>query len=194
MLNWDGLKSVCADCTRCGLCETRHNVVFGVGNEDADIMFVGEGPGEQEDLKGQPFVGPAGKLLDDMLCIIDLSRETNCYIANIVKCRPPHNRDPLETEQDACIGYLREQVTLLRPKLIVCLGRIAAMRLIREDFKITREHGQWVKKGGFELMAMYHPAALLRDPTRRPDAFEDLMSLREKARAVCEHTPLPEKL
>ena len=103
MLNWDGLKSVCADCTRCGLCETRHNVVFGVGNEDADIMFVGEGPGEQEDLKGQPFVGPAGKLLDDMLCIIDLSRETNCYIANIVKCRPPHNRDPLETEQDACI-------------------------------------------------------------------------------------------
>ena len=100
MLNWDGLKSVCADCTRCGLCETRHNVVFGVGKEDADIMFVGEGPGEQEDLKGQPFVGPAGKLLDDMLCIIDLSRETNCYIANIVKCRPPHNRDPLETEQD----------------------------------------------------------------------------------------------
>ena len=97
-------------------------------------------------------------------------------------------------EQDACIGYLREQVTLLRPKLIVCLGRIAAMRLIREDFKITREHGQWVKKGGFELMAMYHPAALLRDPTRRPDAFEDLMSLREKTRAVCEHTPLPEKL
>lgn len=194
MLNWDGLKSVCADCTRCGLCETRHNVVFGVGNEDADIMFVGEGPGEQEDLKGQPFVGPAGKLLDDMLCIIDLSRETNCYIANIVKCRPPHNRDPLETEQDACIGYLREQVTLLRPKLIVCLGRIAAMRLIREDFKITREHGQWVKKGGFELMAMYHPAALLRDPARRPDAFEDLMSLREKVRAVCEHTPLPEKL
>ena len=114
MLNWDGLKSVCADCTRCGLCETRHNVVFGVGNEDADIMFVGEGPGEQEDLKGQPFVGPAGKLLDDMLCIIDLSRETNCYIANIVKCRPPHNRDPLETEQDDCIGYLRNQVALVK--------------------------------------------------------------------------------
>ena len=122
MLNWNGLKSVCADCTRCGLCETRHNVVFGVGKEDADIMFVGEGPGEQEDLKGQPFVGPAGKLLDDMLCIIDLSRETNCYIANIVKCRPPHNRDPLETEQDACIGYLRNQVALVKPKIIVCRG------------------------------------------------------------------------
>ena len=140
------------------------------------------------------FMGyPAGKLLDDMLAIIGLDR-TMVYIANIVKCRPPQNRDPLGVEQDACIGYLREQVTLLRPKLIVCLGRIAAMRLIREDFKITREHGQWVKKGGFELMAMYHPAALLRDPARRPDAFEDLMSLREKARAVCEHTPLPEKL
>ena len=104
------------------------------------------------------------------------------------------SRQELKDILICCIGYLREQVTLLRPKLIVCLGRIAAMRLIREDFKITREHGQWVKKGGFELMAMYHPAALLRDPARRPDAFEDLMSLREKARAVCEHTPLPEKL
>lgn len=194
MLNWEQLEAQCDVCTRCGLCETRHNVVFGAGNRQADILFVGEGPGEQEDLQGEPFVGPAGKLLDDMLSIIDLYRQENCYICNIVKCRPPRNRDPLETEQDACIGYLREQVTLLRPKLIVCLGRIAAMRLIREDFKITREHGQWVKKGGFELMAMYHPAALLRDPTRRPDAFEDLMSLREKARAVCEHTPLPEKL
>ena len=159
----------------------------------AEIMFVGEGPGAHEDEQGVPFVGKAGQLLDDMLAIIGLDR-TMVYIANIVKCRPPQNRDPLGVEQDACIGYLREQVTLLRPKLIVCLGRIAAMRLIREDFKITREHGQWVKKGGFELMAMYHPAALLRDPARRPDAFEDLMSLREKARAVCEHTPLPEKL
>ena len=192
-MGWEELRAMCLQCTMCPLCQTRHNVVFGVGPEDAEILFVGEGPGEQEDLTGEPFVGPAGKLLDDMLRIIDLGRH-NCYIANIVKCRPPHNRDPLGTEQDACIGYLREQVTLLRPKLIVCLGRIAAMRLIREDFKITREHGQWVKKGGFELMAMYHPAALLRDPTRRPDAFEDLMSLREKARAVCEHTPLPEKL
>ena len=192
-MGWEELRAMCLQCTMCPLCQTRHNVVFDVGPTDAEILFVGEGPGEQEDLTGEPFVGPAGKLLDDMLRIIDLGRH-NCYIANIVKCRPPHNRDPLGTEQDACIGYLREQVTLLRPKLIVCLGRIAAMRLIREDFKITREHGQWVKKGGFELMAMYHPAALLRDPARRPDAFEDLMSLREKARAVCEHTPLPEKL
>ena len=193
-MDWNALEQTCMGCQRCALADGRHNVVFGVGSRDAEVLFVGEGPGENEDLQGEPFVGRAGKLLDDMLELIDLDRKKNVYIANIVKCRPPHNRDPLNTEQDACIGYLREQVTLLRPKLIVCLGRIAAMRLIREDFKITREHGQWVKKGGFELMAMYHPAALLRDPARRPDAFEDLMSLREKVRAVCEHTPLPEKL
>ena len=107
MFHWEELWDVCMNCTKCGLCETRHNVVFGVGNPNADILFVGEGPGEQEDLKGEPFVGPAGKLLDDMLTIIDLDRKANCYIANIVKCRPPRNRDPLETEQDACIGYLR---------------------------------------------------------------------------------------
>ena len=104
MTGWDELKHICGQCTRCGLCETRHNVVFGIGNEQADVMFVGEGPGEQEDLQGIPFVGPAGKLLDDMLSIIDLNRNSNCYIANIVKCRPPRNRDPLETEQEACIA------------------------------------------------------------------------------------------
>lgn len=191
--SWEALARECAGCRECALHQTRKNVVFGVGNPQAEIMLVGEGPGANEDATGVPFVGRAGQLLDDMLAIIGLDRD-RVYIANIVKCRPPGNRDPLNVEQDACIGYLREQVTLLRPKLIVCLGRIAAMRLIREDFKITREHGQWVKKGGFELMAMYHPAALLRDPARRPDAFEDLMSLREKVRAVCEHTPLPEKL
>ena len=193
MLNWESLQTACLSCTSCPLSQTRHNVVFGVGPQDAEVMFVGEGPGENEDLQGEPFVGAAGKFLDEMLSIIDLGRE-NCYITNIVKCRPPRNRDPMQTEQDACISFLRAQTKLIQPKIIVCLGRIAAMRLIRENFKITREHGQWVKKGGFELMAMYHPAALLRDPTRRPDAFEDLMSLREKARAVCEHTPLPEKL
>ena len=194
MSTWEELRQECLNCRKCGLCRTRTNVVFGVGKEDAEVMFIGEGPGQQEDLKGEPFVGRSGQLLDKLMATVDLFRDRNIYIANTVKCRPPQNRDPLGVEQDACIGYLREQVTLLRPKLIVCLGRIAAMRLIRENFKITREHGQWVKKGGFELMAMYHPAALLRDPTRRPDAFEDLMSLREKARAVCEHTPLPEKL
>lgn len=193
-MDWDTLKAECLACRRCELCTDRTHVVFGQGVQTAEVLFVGEGPGQSEDEQGLPFVGRSGQLLDKYLFAIDLDRASNCYIANIVKCRPPENRDPLGVEQDACIGYLREQVTLLRPKLIVCLGRIAAMRLIREDFKITREHGQWVKKGGFELMAMYHPAALLRDPARRPDAFEDLMSLREKVRAVCEHTPLPEKL
>jgi DNA polymerase len=157
-------------------------VVFGVGNENADVMFVGEGPGEQEDLKGEPFVGPAGKLLDDMLSIIDLDRNTNCYIANIVKCRPPRNRDPLETEQDACINYLRNQVSLIQPKIIVCLGRIAAKRLIDPEYRITRDHGQWVQKNGVWMTAIYHPSALLRDVTKRPETFEDLLSLREKIR------------
>ena len=184
MLDWENLQRTCNDCVRCGLCETRHNVVFGVGNREADILFIGEGPGEQEDLKGEPFVGPAGKLLDDMLSIIDLDRNTNCYIANIVKCRPPHNRDPLETEQEACIGYLRNQVALIKPKIIVCLGRIAACRIIREDFRITREHGQWTESGGVWITATFHPSALLRDAGKRPEAFRDLLSIREKKRQL----------
>lgn len=182
MLDWNNLKRVCRECTRCGLCETRHNVVFGIGNENADVLFVGEGPGEQEDLKGEPFVGPAGKLLDDMLSIIDLDRRANCYIANIVKCRPPRNRDPLETEQDACINYLRNQVSLIQPKIIVCLGRIAAKRLIDPEYRITREHGKWVRKNGVWMTAIYHPSALLRDVSKRPETFDDLLSIREKIR------------
>lgn len=184
MMDWAGLQETCLNCTRCGLCETRHNVVFGVGPRDADVMFIGEGPGEQEDLKGEPFVGPAGKLLDDMLSIIDLSRKENCYIANIVKCRPPGNRDPLETEQDACIDYLRNQVALIQPKVIVCLGRIAAKRIIREDFRITREHGQWTEKNGVWMTAVYHPSALLRDVSKRPETFDDLLSIRSKLREL----------
>ena len=184
MLDWENLKRVCNECTRCGLCETRHNVVFGIGNESADVMFVGEGPGEQEDLKGEPFVGPAGKLLDDMLSIIDLDRRTNCYIANIVKCRPPRNRDPLETEQDSCINYLRNQFALVRPKIIVCLGRIAAKRLIDPEYRITREHGRWVQKNGVWMTAIYHPSALLRDVDKRPETFDDLLSIRDKIKEV----------
>ena len=184
MYEWDAFKQTCYSCTRCGLCETRKNVVFGVGKEDADIMFVGEGPGEQEDLKGEPFVGPAGKLLDDMLSIIDLDRHSNCYIANIVKCRPPRNRDPLETEQDACIGYLRNQVALIKPKIIVCLGRIAAKRLIDQDYRITRQHGQWVERNGIWMTAIYHPSALLRDVGKRPETFDDLISIREKIKQL----------
>lgn len=184
MMEWNDLEEACMACQRCALCQTRNNVVFGVGNRRADIMFVGEGPGEQEDLKGEPFVGPAGQLLDDMLSIIDLDRNTNCYIANIVKCRPPRNRDPLETEQDACIAYLHNQVALIQPKIIVCLGRIAAMRILKPDFRITREHGTWMQKNGVWMSAIYHPSALLRDLTKRPETFEDLLSLREKIKEV----------
>lgn len=179
MLDWMELERQCLQCEKCELCRTRHNVVFGVGPRNADVMFIGEGPGEQEDLKGEPFVGPAGKLLDDMLSIIDLDR-TNCYIANIVKCRPPRNRDPLEIEQEACVGYLRNQVALIRPKIIVCLGRIAAQKLIDPQFRITRQHGIWVQKGDVWMSATYHPSALLRDVSKRPEAFEDLLSIREK--------------
>ena len=179
MLDWKDLETSCCNCTRCGLCETRTNVVFGVGDRTADVMFIGEGPGEQEDLQGEPFVGPAGKLLDDMMSIIDLDR-TNVYIGNIVKCRPPQNRDPLETEQDACIEYLRNQVALIRPKIIVCLGRIAAKRIIDPEYRITRQHGTWVQKGGIWMTAIYHPSALLRDVSKRPETFDDLLAIRAK--------------
>ena len=184
---WEALEQACKSCRECSLCETRTNVVFGVGSRNAEVLFIGEGPGANEDLQGEPFVGKAGMLLDDMLAIIGMKRE-NVYIANIVKCRPPNNRDPLTVEQDACIGWLRRQTALLRPKIIVCLGRIAAMKLIREDFKITREHGQWFEKAGVQMMAMYHPAALLRDPYRRPEAFDDLKALQAKVRELCDHT------
>ena len=185
--SWEAIERDCESCKECSLWETRTNVVFGVGSREAEVLFVGEGPGANEDAQGEPFVGRAGRLLDDMLALIGLARE-DIYIANIVKCRPPQNRDPLGVEQDACIEYLRRQVRLLRPKLIVCLGRIAAMRIIRPDYKITQEHGQWVQKGDFQITAFYHPAALLRDPRRRPEAFDDLKGLQAKIREVCTHT------
>ena len=187
MKDWDALYEECIHCQKCGLAETRTNVVFGEGARDAEVMFIGEGPGEQEDRTGRPFVGRAGQLLDDMLAMIDLKRE-KVFIGNMVKCRPPQNRDPLNIEQEACIGYLRNQVALLKPKIIVCLGRIAAMKHIKEDFKITREHGQWIEKAGVWMMAMYHPSALLRDPRKRPESFEDLKSLQAKIREVCVRT------
>ena len=187
MKDWDALYEECIHCQKCGLAETRTNVVFGEGARDAEVMFIGECPGEQEDRTGRPFVGRAGQLLDDMLAMIDLKRE-KVFIGNMVKCRPPQNRDPLNIEQEACIGYLRNQVALLKPKIIVCLGRIAAMKLIKEDFKITREHGQWIEKAGVWMMAMYHPSALLRDPRKRPESFEDLKSLQAKIREVCVRT------
>ena len=187
MKSWDELYAECMSCRKCDLAETRTNVVFGDGARNAEIMFIGEGPGEQEDLTGLPFVGRAGKLLDDMLAMIDLDR-SRVFVGNMVKCRPPQNRDPLNVEQEACIGYLRNQVALIKPKIIVCLGRIAAMKLIREDFKITKEHGKWFEKAGVQMIALYHPSALLRDPRKRPESFEDLKILQAKIREICDHT------
>ena len=191
-MSWETLKAACAECRGCPLWETRTNLVFGTGNEKAEILLVGEGPGENEDLQGEPFVGRAGKLLDDMLAMIGLSRKENVYIANMVKCRPPKNRDPLPAEQEACWHWLQEQIDLLRPRVVVCLGRIAAARLIRPDFKISREHGQWTERDGVHYMALYHPAALLRDPGRRPETFEDLRGLRAAVRQFCPNTTLLE--
>ena len=180
MMDWIELERTCLNCQKCALADTRHNVVFGTGVKNAEVMFIGEGPGENEDLQGEPFVGRGGQLLDKMLAAVDLDRKTNVYIANIVKCRPPKNRDPLPEEQEACIGWLRNQVALIRPKIIVCLGRIAAMRIIKPDMKITREHGQFFEKNGTLMMATLHPAALLRNPNQKPAAFEDFLKLREK--------------
>ena len=189
MLDWEELEQTCLNCRKCALADTRTNVVFGVGPRDAEIMLIGEGPGENEDLKGEPFVGRAGKLLDDMLEMVNLDR-SKVYIANIVKCRPPQNRDPLAVEQDACIDWLRRQTALLRPKIIVCLGRIAAKVIIKDDFRITQEHGQWFERNGVWMTALYHPAALLRDVRKRPDTFEDLKAIQAKARELCGHTEI----
>lgn len=186
--NWNDLEKQCLDCKKCSLCETRNNVVFGVGNKNAEVLFIGEGPGENEDLQGEPFVGRGGKLLDKMLYSIDLSREKNIYIANIVKCRPPKNRDPKPEEQLACIPWLRNQFSLMKPKIIVCLGRIASAKIIKPDIKITKEHGMFFKKGDVLMMPMLHPAAVLRDPRRRPEAFQDFQILRDKIKEVCTHT------
>lgn len=187
MISVDDIKAGCLNCHGCSLSEGRTNLVFGDGNPAAEVMLIGEGPGEQEDLQGIPFVGPAGKLLDTMLSLIDLDRG-NIYIANMVKCRPPHNRDPRDEEIAACSRFLELQVEAVNPKIIVCLGRISATSLIRPDFKITREHGQWFEKNGKKYIATYHPSALLRDPSKRPEAFEDLRTIREEIRRCCERT------
>ena len=181
---FEQLKETCLACRKCGLCETRTNVVFGMGNPEAEVLFVGEGPGQHEDEEGKPFVGRSGQLLDQYLRAIHLSRDKNIFITNIVKCRPPHNRDPLPAEQAACSHWLNRQLELIDPAIIVCLGRIAAMRFIRPDFKITREHGQWFEKDGRQVMAIYHPAALLRDPRKRPETFDDLKAIQAAYRAL----------
>ena len=175
---WEILKNNCLTCQKCPLWETRTNVVFGEGNVNAKIMFVGEGPGEQEDLQGKPFVGRSGKLLDKMLEEIGLSRKTNIYIANIVKCRPPKNRDPFPEEQRQCMDWLRSQFVLINPKIIVTLGRIAATCMIKPDLKITKEHGCIYKKKDILMMPTFHPAALLRDPSKMILAKQDFIKLK----------------
>lgn len=184
---WEALEHDCKNCRECSLWETRTNVVFGVGNQNAEVLFIGEGPGANEDAQGVPFVGRAGHLLDDMLEIIGLKRD-DVYIANIVKCRPPQNRDPLPAESEACMPWLREQFRLLQPKIVVCLGRVAAQRMIRQDFSVTREHGQIIEKSGILFMGTFHPAALLRQPQNKPEAFADFTVLRDTIASVCEHT------
>ncbi len=176
----DELEIKCKNCTKCDLCEGRTNLVFGVGKKDADIMLIGEGPGENEDLQGQPFVGRSGQLLDKFLASVDLSRDKNVYIANMVKCRPPKNRDPKPEEQDMCINWLREQFKIIKPKIVVCVGRISAQRLIDKNFKVTQQHGQFIDKNGTLFMGTYHPAAILRNPNNKELAFADWLALRDK--------------
>ncbi len=189
MGEWEALRERCLNCRACALCETRTHVVFGVGDPQAEVLFIGEAPGEREDALGEPFVGKAGQLLDDMLAMIGLDR-SRIYITNSIKCRPPHNRDPLNTEKDACAPFLQRQLALMQPKIIVCLGRISAMEMIKPDFKITQEHGQFFEKNGVLMTAIYHPAALLRDTDKKPDTFMDLKRLQAKIRQVCERTKL----
>lgn len=172
------IRQECLGCMKCPLGGTRTNLVFGTGSENASLMFVGEAPGEKEDLSGIPFVGAAGKLLDKYLEAVGIDRE-KVYIANILKCRPPHNRDPLPEEEDACMDWLRAQVKAIQPKMIVCLGRISAMRLIKPDFRITAEHGKWFRKGGIVMTAVYHPSALLRDPHKKDDMLRDMEAIAE---------------
>ncbi|NLX62139.1 MAG: uracil-DNA glycosylase [Tissierellia bacterium] len=179
MYTLDELKVFVHKCRRCSLCKSRTNVVFGEGNAKAAIMFVGEGPGFYEDKSGRPFVGRAGKLLDKMLGAVGFKRE-EVYITNIVKCRPPNNRNPYEEESEKCLDFLRWQVKIIDPSIIVCLGAVSARNLIDKDFRITQQRGVWYTKGKFNMIATYHPAALLRDETKKIDAWKDLRSIRKK--------------
>ena len=173
------MEEECKTCERCPLGKTKINSVFGTGNPNAALMFIGEAPGAQEDEQGIPFVGAAGKLFDKYLSAVGIERD-EVYIANMIKCRPPRNRDPLPEEKAACFDFLRGQIKAIRPKLIVCLGRISAQRFISEDFKITRDHGKWISKGDFLISAVYHPSLLLRDPSRREEMLIDMMEVKKR--------------
>lgn len=178
-VSWEQVQGDIAACQKCALCEGRTHVVPGEGNIHADIMLVGEGPGREEDRQGRPFVGPAGQLLDRMLQAIDIKRG-EVYIANVVKCRPPQNRTPAEEEALCCLPYLRAQVALVHPKIIVCLGATAAKYVYDPSCRITRDRGVWKEKKGYWIIPTYHPAALLRDPEKKKDAWIDMQAIRDK--------------
>ena len=182
-ISWAQLLEEMKDCRKCGLCEARSTIVPGEGNLEAELLLIGEGPGQQEDLQGRPFVGPAGQLLDKMLAAIDLKRE-EVYIANVVKCRPPKNRTPTPDEAAACLPYLRMQTALIRPRIIVCLGATAARYILGGEVRITRDRGQWVQRKNVWILATYHPAALLRDPDKKRDAWTDLQLVRDKLKEL----------
>ena len=178
--NWEDLEKSIIDCKKCRLCTNRTKIVFGEGNKNADLMFIGEGPGADEDLSGIPFVGKAGKLMDKAFQGIGINRQ-NIYIANIVKCRPPSNRNPEDDEANTCLDYLRNQVILIKPKIIVLLGNIALKNILGKSLNITTSRGNWVEKKGILYMPTFHPAALLRDETKKIDFWEDL----KKVKDVC---------
>ena len=177
--NMEELKNTITNCRACKLCNNRTNIVFGTGNINSKIMFIGEGPGADEDLQGIPFVGKAGKLMDNAFDVLGINRE-EIYIANIVKCRPPNNRDPQEDEIKACINYLRNQVMIIKPKIIVLLGRIALQNILGKEYKITESRGKWIEKKGILYMPTWHPAALLRDETKKIDFINDLKQILNK--------------
>lgn len=186
--DFEELRHQVENCTACRLCETRNKVVFGVGSPTAEVMVIGEGPGRDEDAQGKPFVGRSGQLMDKMLAHVGLSRDRNIFIANMVKCRPPENRDPRPDEVEQCLTYLRNQVHLIRPKIIVCMGRVAAISIIDPAFKVTQQHGQFIEKNGTLMMGTFHPAALLRNPNNKPIALSDLLGLKAKIEEICDHT------
>jgi len=179
MLAWDQLNLACKGCESCELGKSRTNIVIGRGNINAPIMFIGEGPGEQEDIQGKPFVGPAGQLLDVLLEAL-MFKPDDYYIANVVKCRPPNNRVPNDTEAEKCLPYLRNQVALIRPRIIVCLGSTAARYVISKDIKITQIRGQWLEQKGCFIMPTFHPAALLRDQSKKELLFKDIKEVKVK--------------
>ena len=177
--NWKELNEAIKDCNKCKLCTGRKNIVFGTGNKNADIMFIGEGPGADEDIQGEPFVGKAGQLMNKAFEALDIKRE-DVYIANIVKCRPPQNRNPEQDEANACMDYLRNQVLLIKPKIIVLLGSVALKNILGEDYGITNSRGKWIEKKGIWYMPTFHPAALLRDDSKKIDFWRDLKLIKNK--------------